>query len=261
MRPLIIKLTFITVNLLVFSFAFSQNNTKKILFLGNSYTYVNDLPQMLLLAANSTGDSIIFDSNTPGGYTLQGHYNNATSLSKIAMGKWDFVVLQDQSQLPSFPDADVENSVYPFAKKLDSLINLKNPCAETIFYMTWGRKNGDASNCVYWPPVCTYSGMDSLLNLRYRIMADSNNAILSPVGAVWNFIRKNYSNIELYSSDESHPSVAGTFAAACSFYTVIFRKDPTKILFNGNLNAADAAKIKLAAKTVVFQNLLTWHVG
>lgn len=95
------------------------------------------------------------------------------------------------SLLPSI--SQVETDVFPYAHYLDSVINFYNPCVETAFYMTWGRKNGDASNCSFWPPVCTYDGMDSLLNLRYRMMADSNASILSPVGAVWNYIRKKQS--------------------------------------------------------------------
>ncbi|MBK8702202.1 MAG: T9SS type A sorting domain-containing protein [Saprospiraceae bacterium] len=243
------------------SIANGQSITKRALFLGNSYTGVNNLPQMVADVTTSTGDTLIFGSNTPGGYTLQGHSTNATSLAKIAVGNWDYVVLQEQSQNPSFPISQVETNVFPYAHFLDSIINAENLCGETVFYMTWGRKNGDASNCASWPPVCTYSGMDSLLNLRYRMMADSNNAIVSPVGAVWKYIRQNFPLIDLYQSDESHPSVAGTYAAACSFYTALFRKDPTAITFNSTLSTTDAANIRTAAKLIVYDSLMNWHIG
>ena len=238
-----------------------QSIKKRALFLGNSYTSVNNLPQMVADIAASVDDTLLFDSSTPGGYTLQGHSSNATSLSKIASGNWDYVVLQEQSQYPSFPISQVETEVFPFAHFLDSLINAKNSCVETVFYLTWGRKNGDASNCASWPPVCTYSGMDSLLNMRYRMMADSNKAILSPVGAVWKYIRQNFPSIELYQSDESHPSIAGTYASACSFYATLFRKDPTAITFNSTLSAKDAADIRIASKLVVYDSLKNWHIG
>ena len=238
-----------------------QSIKRRALFIGNSYTSVNNLPQMVADIAASAGDTLLFDSSTPGGYTLQGHSSNATSLSKIASGNWDYVVLQEQSQFPSFPISQVETEVFPFAHILDSLINAKNSCVETVFYLTWGRKNGDASNCASWPPVCTYSGMDSLLNMRYRMMADSNKAILSPVGAVWKYIRQNFPSIELYQSDESHPSIAGTYAAACSFYATLFRKDPTAITFNSTLSAKDAADIRIASKLVVYDSLKNWHIG
>lgn len=247
--------------LILFCIINLQSQTKNILFLGNSYTFVNDLPQTLAYVATSAGKTLNFDSNAPGGYTLQGHSTNAQSLAKIAAGNWDFVVLQEQSQLPSFPDFQVFSDVFPYARILDSLINVSNPCTETVFFMTWGRKNGDSYNCPNWPPVCTYLGMDSLLNLRYSMMADSNQAILSPVGAVWRYIRQNYPQIELYQSDESHPSEAGTYAAACCFFTVVFREDPLLITYNSTLNNADAANIRNACRQVVYNNLLSFHVG
>ncbi len=254
-----IKLTLLC--LLFCSFIYGQFENKSVLFIGNSYTYVNDLPRMIADVAASVGDTLRYDSNAPGGYRLLNHSTNATTLAKIAQNNWDYVVLQEQSQFPSFPDGQVETDVFPYAHFLDSLITVGNECTETVFYMTWGRKNGDASNCASWPPVCTYDGMDSLLNLRYRMMADSNQAIVSPVGAVWKHLRQNFPLIELYQADESHPSVAGTYAAACCFYAVLFRKDPTLISFNSSLSAADAANIRAAAKLIVYDSLLNWQVG
>ena len=239
----------------------AQSKELKVLFLGNSYTYVNNLPKLLIDIAFSTGDTIFTDENTPGGYRLMGHASNAISLAKIRSDKWNYVVLQDQSQLPSFPEADVEAMVYPFARALDSVIKENNACTQTVFYMTWGRKNGDAQNCAFWPPVCTYQGMDSLLALRYRKMASDNKALLSPVGALWKYLRANHPSIELYQSDESHPSLAGTYAAACSFYAVMLKKDPTLISFDGGLAAAEALAISNAAKVVVYQNLGDLNMG
>ena len=253
------KRVFIIIFVAVSFFAHSQ--TKRVLFLGNSYTAVNNLPQLTSNVAASAGDTLIYDSNTPGGYTLNGHSTNSTSLSKIGQGNWDYVVLQEQSQWPSFPIGQVATGCFPYASILDSIIKQNNPCGNTMFYMTWGRKNGDASNCSTWPPVCTYQGMDSLLYLRYMMMADDNDAVVSPVGAVWKYIRQNYPLIELYDFDESHPSLAGSYAAACCFYTSIYREDPTQITFTSTLNSTDAANIRLATKLIVFDSLLNWHIG
>jgi len=253
------KILFIAV-LLFGNFTYSQLS-KNVLFLGNSYTGVNNLPQLTADLAVSAGDNLSFDSNTPGGYTFSGHSTNATSLQKIQAGNWDFVVLQEQSQLPSFPIGQVQTACFPYATILDSIIREYNSCAETMFYMTWGRETGDAQNCASWPPVCTYNGMDSLLRLRYEQMAIDNQAILSPVGALWHYIRQNNPLLQLYASDGSHPNAAGSYAAACSFYSTIFRKDPTLITDNYGLSATDALTIRNAAKIVVYDSLLTWHVG
>lgn len=246
---------------MAFSLLVSGQDTLRVLFLGNSYTAANNLPQLVHDVARSAGDSLAFSSNTPGGYTFEAHSTNTTTLSLIAQGAWTHVVLQEQSQRPSFTDAEVESDVFPYARMLDSLILKADSCTETVFYMTWGRKNGDASNCAIWPPVCTYNGMDSLLHLRYMMMADSNNAIVSPVGAVWHYLRDHQPGIELYSADESHPSEAGSYAAACAFYTVLFRKNPALITYDYSLSTGDASIIRDAVKVVVFDSLLNWHVG
>lgn len=235
--------------------------TKQVLFLGNSYTAVNDLPTIVSALAKNTGDSLIHNQNLPGGFTLEGHSTDQGSLSLIQQGKWDYVVLQEQSQKPSWPISQVVTSVFPFADSLCKYIRQANPCAMPLFYMTWGRKNGDSYNCPNWPPVCTYKGMDSLLNLRYQMMADYNDAYVSPVGATWHYIRDHYPNIELYSADESHPSVAGSYAAACTFYSLIFQKDPTLITDDYNLDPVKAAAIRTAAKLIAFDSLSNWNVG
>lgn len=237
---------------------FSQ---KRILFLGNSYTAQNNLPLLTYEFALSAGDTIYYESNAPGGSTLEGHTTNAGTLARIEKGGWDYVVLQEQSQLPSFPDFQVEQDVYPYAQKLDSLIQASNDvCTETIFYMTWGRKNGDQSNCSNWPPICTFEGMNELLRERYIQMAKDNEALISPVGALWHFIRKKHPELELYIADGSHPSLLGSYAAACSFYTVIFGKDPNiSTYLPQGLSQVDADKIKVAARQVVYDSLSYWR--
>ncbi len=235
--------------------------TAKVLFIGNSYTYVNDLPLLISDMASTTGDTLIYDFNTPGSYTLSAHCSNSVTLNKIKAGGWDYVVLQEQSQLPSLSQPEVEQYTLPYARKLDSLIHVYSPCAETIFYMTWGRKNGDQDNCPTWPYVCTYAGMDSLLHARYMLMADSNHASVSPVGAAWHYVRDHYPAIELYQADESHPSPEGTYVAGCSFYTAIFKKPADSVTYNFSLNPTDAANIRDAATKVVYDSMSHWHIG
>jgi hypothetical protein len=125
--------------------------------------------------------------------------------------------------------------------------------------MTWGRKNGDAGNCAFLPWVCTYQGMDSALQQRYLLMADSFNAWVSPVAKVWRRLRVTSPAIDLYDADESHPSMAGTYAAACSFYAVLFGKNPANLSYNAGLAPATAQTIRAAAKTVAFDSLSTWR--
>ncbi len=232
----------------------TAQTTRRVLFLGNSYTGVNNLPQMVKDVALSAGDSLIFDTYNPGGYTLEAHAIDPVATNKIMAGNWDYVVLQGQSQEPITQTSAFNNGGFA----LNNLITQYNPCGVTMFYVTWGRKNGDASNCASFPVMCTYAGMDSTLKNAYIHLATFVDGELSPVSVLWNYLRQNNPGIELYQPDESHPSLAGSYAAACCFYATIFKHDPTLITFNAGLNATDAAIIRNAAKTQVFDHLGDW---
>ncbi|WP_160139269.1 PKD domain-containing protein [Chryseobacterium sp. c4a] len=252
------KKTLLFLFLIAFSAVFGQLS-KKVFFIGNSYTYYNDLPILIQNMAQSTGDTLDHNSQTPGGSTFQQHVNS-TTIATLMQGNWDYVVLQEQSQLPSFTDQQVQTMVYPYATQLSDYIKNMNGCANVIFYMTWGRKNGDDSRCAVQPGVCTYEGMDDLISRHYTEMAKDNEGILSPVGKVWRMIRQQDPTMELYDHDKSHPSYIGSMVAAYTFYTVIFKKDPTLIPYNGTLTSEQAQFIKNTVKTVVYNSMDTWNI-
>lgn len=252
------RIVFFVVFLNVISNSFGQNIN--VLFIGNSYTYVNNLPQTVADIATSMGDTMTFDSNTPGGYTLNLHSTNVTTLAKINSQPWDFVVLQEQSQLPSFDPLQVNVDVFPYARKLDSLILVNDSCTETFFYMTWGRQNGDASNCASYPPVCTYNGMQQRLRDSYVQMSIDNHGSVSPVGAAWKRLRDTYPTINLYQPDESHPSVHGTYLAACVFYSSLFHKSAVGASFiSPGISASDAYAIQSVASSTVLDSMAIWQ--
>ena len=239
-----------------------QEDPLNVLFIGNSYTASNNLTNIISSIATSMGDNLNTESSLLGGATLQLHASNSNTNDLIMGGNWDYVVLQEQSQYPSFPLFQVEQDVFPYATQLSELINEYNDCGEIVFFMTWGRENGDQGNCPNWPPVCTYEGMDDLLRERYLIMANDNNALISPVGAVWRFIRDSEYNIDLYSQDGSHPSFLGSYVAAVCFYTTLFQKDPLEIPWSADfgVSESDAELINEVVKIVVFDNLGEWNI-
>jgi hypothetical protein len=254
-------------NLILFSLYFialigwSQNDTTRVLFIGNSYTGVNNLPSLFQQCANSTNIPTFILSNNPGGYSFNQHLTNTTTNQYIQQGNWNFIVLQEQSQMPSFPLSQVQTDCFPYAARLNDSIVKYSPCGETVFYQTWGRQNGDANNCPNWPPVCTYQGMDSLLRLHYQMMADDNEAIVSPVGACWRYVRSNFPSLNLYNADQSHPSLFGSYVAALSFYSTIFRLSPDDVTFTAGLSAQEVAAAKEAVNNVVMDDLLEWNIG
>ncbi len=235
--------------------------TSRVLFIGNSYTDVNNLPEMTRQLALSLGETLVVSSSTPGGVTFQGHTTNTTTQNLIDQGGWDYVVLQEQSQLPSFPPGQVASDCYPYATILVDDIRTHSLCAETVFYMTWGRENGDAQNCASWPPVCTYEGMQERLRISYLQMAQDNSAECAPAGMAWKRVREEFPAINLYSSDGSHPSVAGSYLVACTMYSTFFRRTTVGASFTSTLDAATAATLQQVASSVVLDSLDTWNIG
>lgn len=233
---------------------------KNALFIGNSYTYVNDLPGIIQEIALSKGNIFSHQSHTPGGATLAQHASNPTVQNLLNSEEWDYVILQDQSQNPSFPPSQVASQVYPYAASLSEDIRLANLCTEPVFFMTWGRENGDAQNCAFYPPLCTYEGMQDRLTESYTEMAEDNNALLAPVGTAWKNIRANYPNIDLYSSDGSHPSIHGSYLAACVFYSVLFNESPINAFIPNNISSADAAIIQETAYNSTQENEINFSL-
>jgi hypothetical protein len=232
-----------------------------VLFLGNSYTGTNNLPGTFYNLALAAGDSVYYDSNTPGGYTLQGHSTNSTSLAKINERDWDFVVLQEQSQRPSFPPAQVANDVYPYAESLVNTINTNSACTEPIFYMSWGRKDGDQVNCPNYPPLCTFEGMQNRLRTSYLEMGINNDARVAPCGAAWAALKLDSLTFHsgLYTGDGSHPSSWGQYLNACVFYATIFHKSPVGITWYSVVGQSDAEILQALAEEIVIDSLDTWN--
>jgi hypothetical protein len=246
--------------LLVITTLIANAKTTKILFVGNSYIYVNDLPKTIKDLAISKGDSIIYTTQAIGGATAQSLWNTPAVISSIAQGGWDYVVLQCQSQEPAFPPSQVASDTYPFVKKLDSLVQATNSCAETLFFMTWGRKNGDAANAAFYPIIGTYDGMQGRLRESYLMFAQDFTASVVPVGVAWKNVRAQYPTIELYNADESHPSIYGTYLAACVFYSSIFHKAATGASFiTTGISTTDATSLQNIASNTVLDSLDNWQ--
>ncbi len=196
-----------------------------VLFVGNSLTHVNDLPGMIVELAASRHILVEYDMYAPGGYTLFQHASAPALRDKINKGIWDFVVLQEQSQRPAFMDQWLEAQVFVHARKLGQMIKASNPQARVVFYVTMAKKNGDPMNAVNIPETGTYEGMQKRINAGYVRMAEQNHGLLAPVGFVWKNVRVNRPEVNIYA-DDTHPNLAGTYLAACTFYSVLFKDSP-----------------------------------
>ncbi len=232
--------------------------TRKVLFIGNSYTFTNNMPSMLDSIARSMGDTLIYDMSAPGGYTLQQHTTNTTTISKINAQNWDVVVIHEQSQMPSFPPSQVATDVYPYATRLDSMVHAHDTCTQTMFMMTWGHANGDPMNCPGYPAICTYDGMQQRLRESYLQMGMDNHAVVSPVGMAFKIMMDSMYIPWLFSVDSSHPIVPGSYLEASVLYASIFHKSNLNSTYTAGIAATDANRLQRIAKKVVFDSLSLW---
>ncbi|HPF91194.1 MAG TPA: hypothetical protein PLL57_11085 [Flavobacteriales bacterium] len=250
------KLTVVAV-LLAHSLA-SWAQVSRTFFIGNSYTYTNDLPNTLRLLALSLGDTIMVSSSTPGGATFQSHVASATTVDAINLEHWDFVVLQEQSQLGALPFEIT--STEASADQLVELIRSNDPCSMPVFYMTWGRRDGDDLNCASFPFMCTYAGMQQALTANYGALAEEYDAFTAPVGEAWRMVRATHPEIELYVSDGSHPSPAGTYLAASVFYCTLFQESCVPSAYTAGLDPGIASILRDIASEVVIGDPSAWNL-
>jgi hypothetical protein len=225
----------------------------KVLFLGNSYTSVNNLPSLVTQLACPLGYKIEYDANTPGGYWFRDHLANATTQAKINAQNWNFVVLQNQSQVPGWQPADVAVTSLPNAEALVGLVHAKDPDSEIIYYQTWGRQNGDTANCGYYPLVCTYEGHTSALQEGYGIYQASTGGLIAPVGSEWLDIvqdsgaNRPFDSDILWSGDGSHPSLTGSYLAAAVILRQIISAPVSSSDYTAGLDSATASYILAVA--------------
>lgn len=227
---------FLTLLLCVFPSAIKAEETTRVLFIGNSYTGQIRKAVTEMIQSSPEAGTTELEFITPGGKTLEFHLSNEATVQKIADGNWDFVVLQDQSQTPAvFPKRFREAAI-----DLDKLIDEAG--AKTVFYETWGRRDGDKQNRDKFPD---YESMQKDLSDSYRSAARRCKALLAPVGGVWAQVRKADEALgkALYKNDGSHPSEKGAYLAACVFYKTIFEKSPKDNGFDGGLTKQELALI------------------
>lgn len=241
---LLVSLSFLT------TLSFAQDSLS-VLFIGNSYTYVNDLPNLTRQLAESLGKELTVGSKTNGGYTFQAHWSDPQTYTAMRQENWNVVVLQAQSQEPSFSVQQVATNTLPYAHNLADSVTAINPCSELLYFMTWGRENGDPQ----WDSINTFDKMNQRLYNAYMNFAEETAGMVSPVGASWKYVRDNYPAIQLYSADGSHPSAAGSYLAACTFYAALFQTPASGATFLGGLDAQTAGILQQAADLVVLDSL------
>lgn len=194
--------------------AYGQSDGRriKVLFAGNSYTFYNDLVELVEMISEETSTPLSTTESAVGGATLEHHWNfgrNLQTKKLIENTSYDIVVLQDQSLRPiNSPNLTLQD-----AARLSSHI-LKHG-AKPYFFSTWPRKKSPEHQ--------------SKLHETYRIASQANNGELVPIGQGWALARKRRPNLPLYDEDGSHPSPLGSFFTAMIFVGKISGEIPARL--------------------------------
>ena len=192
----------------------------RVLFVGNSYTQVNDLPATFAALARAGGHRVDVGMAAEGGQTLSGHTTSSNTQSQLVPGRWDVVVLQEQSQMPSVAWSR-DNEMAPAAR---SLVNeIRGLGARPIFFSTWAHRDG-------WPEqgLNGEGSMQAAIDAGYLGLGQQLGVGVVPVGEAWTAVLAVDPTIALWQDDGSHPTAAGTFLAAAVFYAALFDADPVR---------------------------------
>ncbi len=207
---------------------------KDILFIGNSYTYYNNslhnaLKSLIGSADMGKGYPGLLKAMTISGAKLVDHAPAVKAI--VESRKWDVVVLQGHSR--EAYDKDYIKMFQRAARAYDKIIDESG--AQTVFYMTWAPED--------------HLDYIESLNSSYSFVGNRTEALVVPVGLAFDKIKKEYPGIDLYRSDKSHPTVAGTYTAACVFFAAFYQKSPEGLVFptSTSLNDEKAAIVQKVA--------------
>jgi hypothetical protein len=193
----------------------------KVLMVGNSYTYFNNLPKMLehVALADRPSRRVKCEMIVKGGATLDQLWDEGKAVKAIKEGGWDFVVLQEQSTLGETYLVNGQLRIsdssryFASARRFDDVIRKSG--ARTVIFAFWSRLNAAEED-------------REALAYHHFELGKQLGAIVAPVGLAWQAFRKHPTAPVLYHADRSHPQPAGTYLAACVLYSACFGAVPAE---------------------------------
>ncbi len=222
----------------------------RVLFLGNSYTAVNDLPDTLARLAWAGGDRMEVAAQAPGGWSLLDHLSSPGTAALIATSRWDFVVLQEQSEIPAVEQLR-QTAMYPAVRRLATVV--RGTGAAPLLFVTWAHQTG-------WPQngLPDFATMQAAIDDGYRAIAGELHLAMAPVGPAWLQLVAHQSSPDLWQGDGSHPTGKGTYLAACVFYAAIFGRSPVGLGWHPWISDGDATLAQRVAATTVLDDRSEW---
>ena len=212
----------------------------RVLFVGNSLTFKNDLPE-LVHRLGGARTPIFAGSFTAPGWQLWQFAGDRRLERLLHDVHWDVVVLQEQSQIPSFPADDCAREFTPYVERLAD--EARRSGAQPLLFVTWAHRTGDRRNF----SGDTYAAMQQRVVDGYREAAHAASAAVAPVGVAWAKALTRRPQVELWARDGTHPSRAGSYLAACVFYALLTRQSPVGNAYAAGLEPAEARFLQRVA--------------
>ena len=213
-----------------------------LLFLGNSYTFVNDL-NLVVESALEQGSPAFADTQTTrlaeGGYTFADHVARVDTdpvwADALLHGSYQWGILQDQSEIPGFHGEDpVWDTDAAAGAQLDDWLEAQG--SQTVLLLTWGRRDGDSQNPDLYPDFPTMQDQltDGYLAYRDLYSTADRPVWVAPAGLAFAKIYDETGDptdpnslfYRLYQTDGSHPSMSGTWLVACTVYATLTGRSP-----------------------------------
>ncbi|MCE2742243.1 MAG: DUF4886 domain-containing protein [Fluviicola sp.] len=203
----------------------------KILFIGNSLTYRNNMPTIFEGIAISKGKKVYVEDCTKGKATIFGHSHRNAVKRAIKSQDWDYVIIQGSSRDFIRDSKIIQNKTLPALERIIAMIQKNNPYTKMLFYMTWGYRDGYKPN----KEANTFLKMANKISNQYLNLYKTYDIGVVPVGMAWKDSRKRRGDVKLYVKDGGHPSLKGSYLAASCFYAAIFNESPVGSNYYGKL--------------------------
>jgi hypothetical protein len=206
--------------------AAEQPTALRVLFLGNSLTAANELPEMVVALGRARGVSIEYGAFTPGGYSLEDHWAAGQGRALLASTAWDVVVLQQgPSALPA-SQVDLRRWATAWADEARA-------------------RGAAAALYTVWPESYRQYALPTVI-ASYSDAAAAAGAVVLPAGAAWREAWRRNRKLPLYGPDGFHPSTTGTYLAALTIYAGLTGTSPVGL---PRVVRTPRVRVSLSAKT------------
>ena len=209
----------------------TQTAAKRLLFIGNSLTAWNNLPDVVARLATADGQPApSVRTIAVGGFSLEDHWNQGDARRAITAGGWDVVVLQQG------PSALLESRrlLVEYARRFSEVI--RRTRARPALYMVWPSRHRRQD----------FAGVSQ----SYRAAAQAVNGLVLPAGEAWRLVMERHQSLTVYSEDGLHPTVAGTYLAALVIYQGLYERSPVGLPALG-LPPVECEQLQAAARDVL----------